>query len=61
MMGLTAREMIQHLRRLPPDARLVVSDHDHDPDSGQFNGAPRGVDRASPAMKARGYDAVIYL
>lgn len=60
-MSMTARQLINALRRMPPNGKVVVSDHDHDDESGQYNGSPRDVREATPAMKARGFDVVIHL
>jgi hypothetical protein len=60
-MSMTVRKLIALLKKMPPNGKVVVSDHDHDDQSGQFSGSPFTVREASDAMKARGYDVVIRL
>lgn len=58
---MTVTQLINALRRMPPRARVVVSDHDHNDEAGEFNGPPTGVSMAGEALRARGYGVVIRL
>ena len=63
-MALIVRELIAALRKMPMDAKVVVADHDHDSDGGQYNGSiptRNSVEVASPVMLERGYGVVIHL
>jgi hypothetical protein len=49
---------------MPQNAKVVIADHDHDDESGQFNGpipGPSSIWLASPEVAKRGYGVVIHL
>lgn len=63
-MALTVRRLISALKKMPQDAKVVIADHDHNDDIGEFNGpipGPSFIWRASRAIRQRGYDVVIHL
>lgn len=63
-MSMTVRDLIKALKKMPQDAKVVVADHDHDSDSGQYNGSipsASSIDVATPQMLDRGYGVVIHL
>ena len=60
-MSMTVRRLIAALKKMPPDAKVAVADHDHDSEAGQYNSSPFSVELATPAMRQRGFGVVIRL
>jgi hypothetical protein len=61
---MTVRRLITALKKMPQDAKVVIADHDHDSEGGQYNGpipSPHSICVASREMKERGYGVVIHL
>jgi len=59
MTGLTVRQLIAKLKKMPPDALVVFCAHDQEPEQGEYDGSVYAVDEAPPALRDRGYGVTL--
>jgi hypothetical protein len=56
---VTVEQLIAALKKLPPNAKIALVDHDQNYHAGEMNGALNRVEEAPPAIKLRGFGAVL--